>query len=186
MGDRWTGMTARVQELIDRQDIMDCLLRYTRGADRLDVDLIRSAFHEDGLDCHGKVTGTREDFLAWWLPGQEDRDATQHYLMNHTCELDGDTAHAETYFLAVVKRKDRDDAAIFGGRYVDRLERRDGAWRIAVRVVEHEWNVVGDASGMAAAMEGRHRGARDRSDPSYERPLQPRQPPAVAAAGGAA
>src|SRR5947209_18592281 len=28
----------RVQQLIDRQDILDCLMRYSRGVDRFDVD----------------------------------------------------------------------------------------------------------------------------------------------------
>ena len=28
----------------------------------------------------------------------------------------------------------------FGGRYVDRFERRDGTWKIAHRAVVHEWD----------------------------------------------
>jgi len=32
-----------VQELKDRQDIRDCLVRYCRGMDRFDRDIIRSA-----------------------------------------------------------------------------------------------------------------------------------------------
>ena len=30
----------------------------------------------------------------------------------------------------------------FGGRYIDRFERRDGEWKIADRVVVHEWDQV--------------------------------------------
>ena len=30
----------------------------------------------------------------------------------------------------------------FGGRYVDRFERRDGEWRIAHRNLVHEWDKV--------------------------------------------
>ena len=30
----------------------------------------------------------------------------------------------------------------FGGRYVDRFERRDGEWKIAHRTVVHEWDKV--------------------------------------------
>jgi len=175
-----SSLAETVRLLRDRQEIMDVLLRYTRGTDRLDVELIRSAFHEDGIDSHGKVTGTNEDFLAWWLPGQEQREATQHYLMNHTVDLDGDSAHAETYFMAFVKSHGEDELHVYGGRYVDRLERREGEWRIAVRVVAHEWNMVGDASAMQAEIAGRHRGVRSRADPSYERPLRPRDPPGTA------
>ena len=30
----------------------------------------------------------------------------------------------------------------FGGRYVDRFERRSGDWKIAHRIVVHEWDKV--------------------------------------------
>ena len=34
----------------DREAITDCLYRYTRGIDRLDRDLVRSAYHDDAVD----------------------------------------------------------------------------------------------------------------------------------------
>lgn len=164
----------RLRALLDRQEIFDCLLRYTRGLDRLDEELVRSAFHADGVDCHGPVSGSSEQFLEWWLPLQGSREATQHFITNHTVELDGDVAHAETYYVAVVKQTASDDAELFAGRYVDRLERRDGEWKIAVRVVLPTWGATLDASQMKKVFERKHTGSRDRSDPSYERPLQPR------------
>ena len=44
-----------VQELIDRQRIYECLLRYTRGMDRLDRELVLSAYHDDAVEDHGPV-----------------------------------------------------------------------------------------------------------------------------------
>lgn len=164
----------------DRREILDCLTRYARGIDRLDVPLVLSAFHDDAIDCHGEFTGSPAEFVAWWLPRQARRDVVQHYLMNHSAEFDGAVAHTETYFVAVLKQAGEQRASVNGGRYVDRFERRAGVWRIAVRVVARDWALEGDASGMALAMRGLHRGHRgDGRDVSYERPLQPRRPPSL-------
>ena len=59
------GATAVLRELLDRQEIHDCLMRYSRGVDRLDPDLIRSAYHDDAIDDHGMFVGTRDEFVDW-------------------------------------------------------------------------------------------------------------------------
>lgn len=58
----------------------------------------------------------------------------------------------------------------YGGRYIDRLERRGGEWRIAKRQVMMDWNdnkVSGEIldQGMFATL--RPRGSRDCSDPVF-------------------
>jgi hypothetical protein len=164
----------KLQLLLDRQEILDCLLRYTRGVDRADPDLIRSAFHPDAMHCQGPVSGNANDFLEWWLPSQESREVTQHFLTNHTAEVDGDVAHAESYFIGAVRPFGVDRTQLVGGRYADRLERRGGVWRIAVRVVLADWAAPVDSSGMEAIFAVMHTGSRDASDPTYERPLEPR------------
>ena len=37
----------QLQQLLDREAIRDCLMRYRRGVDRFDRELILSAFHTD-------------------------------------------------------------------------------------------------------------------------------------------
>lgn len=167
-----TADTAAVRLLLDRQAIWDCLLRYARGADRLDPDLIRSAFWPDAHDSHGAMSGSPEEFLATWLPTQAVREAGQHLLANHTVEIEGDTAHAETYFLSSMKDVDSDVLRLVAGRYVDRFEKRAGDWRIADRVVVLDWQCQADASGMERTLAGRVRGLRTHDDPSY-RLLEP-------------
>lgn len=39
-----------VDDLLDKQAIGEVVLRYCRGIDRLDLDLVRSAYHCDGVD----------------------------------------------------------------------------------------------------------------------------------------
>ena len=77
---------------------------------------------------------------------------------------------AETYWLVALRLKAREEIVFGGGRYVDRFERRNGEWRIAVRNVVSEWTTTlesGDLMGEPYA-----EGIRDRTDTSYQRPLQ--------------
>ncbi len=94
--------------------------------------------------------------------------------MNHSCDIDGDVAHTETYYLFVGRNRDETNW-LAGGRYIDRLERRLGAWKIALRTNAIEW------SGMAPTLpipfadvpDIHLNGApsRNADDPSYRRPL---------------
>jgi hypothetical protein len=160
-----------VARLLDRQEILECLQRYARGLDRLDEPLIRSAFHPDAIDQHGPVNGSVDDFLAYWLPMQAEREVSQHHMTNHSVEIEGDTAHAETYFLYFGKHFGDPVMRVSGGRYVDRFERRDGSWRIAFRVVISEWQMHADGEPTELLRRQLARGRRDAGDPSYQRPL---------------
>ncbi len=182
-------MEQMVQELWDRDQILQCLHRYARGVDRFDRDLILSAFHPDALDEHGKFVGTPEEFCDWALDMHQNAQLShQHCLLNHTCDLDGDTAHAETYFMFTAMNRKGKPLTIGGGRYIDRLEKRDGAWRIAARVTLRDWSnldSIPDPSDLSTMTSTAHllnaaerafmnagRGpSRDQNDPSYERPL---------------
>jgi hypothetical protein len=138
-----TDLGSRLQDLVDRADILDVLHRYTRGMDRHDRALARSAYHDDAVDVHGSQAFAVEDFLDWAFAYHAEQLHHQHYLMNPTIEVDGDTAHAETYYSFVGRHADRDvPLTMAGGRYVDRLERRGGHWGIVRRVCTAEWRTV--------------------------------------------
>lgn len=65
-------------------------------------------------------------------------------------------------------------ARVISGRYIDRLEKRDGEWKIAVRRSTAELMFTVDASGSLSELfkdQGYSRGTRDRRDLSYLRPL---------------
>jgi hypothetical protein len=161
----------RLRAVEDRHAITDCLHGYTRGVDRLDMDAFFSAYHPDAEDHRGTWTGSAQGFLDWWLPDQPKREVAEHYLTNIQIEIDGDEAHTESYFMSIVKLYDDDELRQVGGRYVDRLERRDGKWGIVARVVVPEWTVTVDASEMKLPNSNFPLPRRDRSDISYQRPL---------------
>ena len=190
MTDSEQTLAAKVNELWDREAIRQCVHRYARGVDRFDRELILSAFHPDCLDEHGKFVGLPEEFVEWALNQHGKAHLShQHCLFNHTCELDGETAHAETYFLFVSMNRAGKPVTLGGGRYVDRFEKRKGEWRIAARVTLRDWSMmdeipdIGDLSSFTSTRaslsaaerafmnEGRA-AARDRTDPSYDRPLK--------------
>ena len=75
--------------------------------------------------------------------------------------------------------RDGKTTMLMGGRYLDRLERRDGAWGIALRRCTIEWALTGDGSLLrSGAFEGFLKGRWDGSDLSYTRPLQVDSEPA--------
>ncbi len=179
--DATTPNDTRLQALLDRTEILDCLARYARGMDRLDRELARSAYHDDAVDDHVGFVGGVDDFLDWSFAYHGTQVRHQHYITNHSIDPDGDMAHVESYYLLV--GTDRDEAApltISGGRYVDRFERRDGRWGIAARMCIVEWrtelpNIFTGAAVELSTVVGSI--ARDRSDSSYQRPLRLRRGP---------
>jgi hypothetical protein len=169
------GLIARMQQLADRADILNCMHRYARGMDRRDRELLHSAYHHDAIDEHVGFVGPVDDFIDWAFAYHSTQTRYQHYLMNHSVDIDGDQAHAETYYLFVgTDREPTNHLTINGGRYVDRLERRDGRWGIVARVCMVEWHSESTTLITAEAMEflaGILTVAHDRTDTSYERPL---------------
>lgn len=175
MDDR--DVRAAVLAILDRQAILDCLLRYARGLDRRDAELLRSVFHPDATDHHGigkEYHPAAEALLEDWKGRDDERAFSQHVLLNSSIDLDGDLAHVETYFqllfdLAPLEVGGPPRLRLSGGRYVDRFERRDRQWRIARRVVVSEYTGVMDRIDLPY-----HRvwADRDATDPSYARPLE--------------
>lgn len=131
-------LMSRLQEVADRDEIRQTLMRYCRGVDRADEDLINSAFHPGAIDDHGTPRPATE--LARGVATGPQRQL-MHFTGNVLIELDGDTAFAESYFISFSPH-DEDgltSTRTRAGRYLDRFERRDGAWKITYRRVVDEW-----------------------------------------------
>jgi hypothetical protein len=130
------------EELADREAIRDCLYRYARGVDRCDEEMLRSAYWPDAVDDHLEFSGTREEFIAYALPGLRRMDGRQHIIANSLIRLDGARADAESYFYGFQRVRGPDGEPrdyVGAGRYLDRFERREDEWRIAGRIVVVDW-----------------------------------------------
>lgn len=133
----------RLTRFMAQQEVRDVVLRYCRGIDRMDWDLVRSCYHPDATDDHGDFRGNVDEFIAYIQQGLPRFDRTQHFVGNILVEIDGDRARAETYLVAyhrllASRTKPLRDYTV-GLRYIDDFERRDGEWRISARVCAFDW-----------------------------------------------
>lgn len=172
-----SDITPELRTLLDRQAILDCIHRYCRGVDRFDRQLVRSVYHDDAIDDHGAYCGPIEGFIDWAFGfHSQAHTSTFHSVFNHSCELNGDVAHTETYYQFVANNREGPVSLHFG-RYVDRFERRNGRWAIAARVCTIEcaglMNPDPTPKEFLAIMKNCTT-SRDREDVSYQRPLKTR------------
>ena len=173
------GEIAALRRLLDRTAITECVHRYARGLDRRDAELVASAYHASAVEDHGQYVGELNGLVEYLMDVHAPFSGYQRHVTTQNVDIDGDDAHAESYFLSVIRIDGTEKLRLTGGRYVDRLERRDSEWRIAERIVVIEWYGAMPGGGIDSAMQVSPR--LDRDDVSYVRPLHvtrnPRQPP---------
>jgi hypothetical protein len=170
-----------VQYLKDRQAILDCIARHARGHDRHDIELLTSAYHPDGTDEHGHAINPGPKYGEWAnaIHGAGSQLHT-HNITTHICEINGDLAHCESYVIVLLLDKNGTTARMISGRYIDRLEKREGQWKIALRRSTVDVLLAGDASVLkhpAFTAQGYTKGLWDKRDVSYQRPLSLDQTP---------
>jgi hypothetical protein len=167
-----TSVTQIIAELADREAIRECLYRYARGVDRLDADMLRSAYWPDAVDTHLGFKGNAEEFIAWAFPIMRGMDQTLHMIGNVLITLHGTRADAESYFYGYhrVLLEGQKVDVVGSGRYLDRFERRGDEWRIAERLVMTDWfRQYPDSADWNAGLLGQRIdiGKRCPDDPSY-------------------
>jgi hypothetical protein len=172
-----TDRDPEVQALLDKQAVREVVLRYCRGIDRHDRDLVRDCYWPEATDEHGSFTGSRDEYVAWIFDRVLPRyRMTYHFVGNVLIELDAAAPHrarSESYGISW-HRVDSDKPEHnlqTAFRYVDDFERRtDDArseWRIARRICTLEWCRVNDPAQWWEAPPSHRRGVRDRTDPVY-------------------
>lgn len=182
----------------DKIAIQDALLRYCRGLDRKDLDMAKSAFHDDAQVVHGFFSGSGHDWVSYVIasppvdrigigdadPAMDVAESQQHHITNQLIELDGDVAYSEAYFIeyTMSRRDARRFLTTVGGRYAERYERRQGQWRIAERKAVRDWDSVTPIDTRFPGWEKSPQGTRDHSDPSYWSGRAGIVPPAVESA----
>ncbi|MBH79196.1 MAG: linA-like protein [Gammaproteobacteria bacterium] len=163
-------MSDVTQEMQDRYEIEQVLRRYCRGVDRGDAELIRSVYHADGTDDHGGFKGLGVEFADRVVEAMAGRvEATMHNLHQINIFPNGDAARVETYFTAYHRLIQEGTTVLetFGGRYVDRFEKRLGQWKIADRVVVYDWSEIKDVP-REYPNENFNQGKRSKDDLSYQ------------------
>lgn len=172
---RLAELERKVQYVTDRQAILDCIARNARGCDRHDADLLAGSYQANGTDEHGYAVNPGPRYPEYANKVHAAGSAQNlHNITTHTCDIDGDVAHCESYVIGLFLNTDGKTGRLIAGRYIDRLERNHGEWRIALRRSTVEVLLTGDASILSMPVFtnlGYLRGMRDKRDVSYQRPL---------------
>jgi hypothetical protein len=160
--DPAAGTSEPLDELLAVDAIRDCVFRYARGIDRLDRDLLASAF--SGPD-------DQQEFMDCVFARGQARSTQSHYITNLRVSVDGASGGAEAYFLSV-HRDTGMQVDLIGGRYVLEVIQESGDWRIAKRTTLGEWHAVGDGQYLDAFQQATgNKSWRSREDASYHPPV---------------
>lgn len=164
---------AKLQSLLDKQDITELIHCYCNAADRHDHEKMRQLYHEDALDDHGAFfKGLAMEFIEKLPDIQSPMMILHHNITTVNISLDGDYGEGEVYILAFhqVQTDDQPLDLIIGGRYFDRYEKRDGVWKFSHRAVVADWATLNNPSTVCLdhpMIKGSHIGRPGPEDPSY-------------------
>jgi ketosteroid isomerase-like protein len=132
------NIESKLVEVVDRDEIRDLMLRYARGVNRQDWELVLSCYHHDAVENHLPFwgPGSPQGFVDWMQAEFKAYQQVQTFVGNQLIEVYGDLAWGEAYGMNV-HRKVEPDGRVFHltgfARYNIRYERRAGHWRFAER-----------------------------------------------------
>lgn len=132
-------MTLSLQEVSDRIEIGDLLVRYTRAIDDKDWVLLDSVFTPDAAidyTTSGGIKGRYPEVREWLGKALAAFPITIHAITNSTIELDGDRAKGRTLVnnpMVIPQKGGGQTQFTVWAWYVDELVRTPAGWRIAKR-----------------------------------------------------
>lgn len=134
---------SRLEQLLDKDAIRDCIHRYCRGIDRADDAALVSSYWPDAHDSHGAYSGSAIGFIdvvrKVWSTGPRNIHNVGNILIDF---LPNRQAAVETYFQALQRGTGPDNIerqVLLAGRYCDLFEKRDDEWRVLKRTVVYDW-----------------------------------------------
>ncbi|HET6811413.1 MAG TPA: nuclear transport factor 2 family protein [Acidimicrobiales bacterium] len=134
-----------LQEISDRLEIQDLLVRYSHAVDSRDWDAFERVFTEDAVIDYTEMGGPRggvKETRAFLESAMPMFSSFQHMIANTVLELDGDTARARTicHNPMVLDRGEGQTHVFFCGLwYRDVLVRTPQGWRIKDRYEERAY-----------------------------------------------
>lgn len=135
-------MTNPLEELLDRQAIVDLTIAYGWILDHGPRERLREVFTEDAVAVYGGVEHRGVDEIISRVDEALGRlTISQHIVSNQQVEVDGDTATARCYVHAqhTLRGTEGGDNFVMAGRYEDDVIRTGDGWRIGRRVLTIDW-----------------------------------------------
>ena len=138
-------MALDLQNISDRIEIEELLVRYSRAIDYRNFEELEGIFTEDAeFDAGGLGKPVGPAAIRAMIEGTlTGLDATQHLVAKSLIEIDGDTAEVRTYLFSQHIRKDAPgvDYYMLGAEYCDRARRTPEGWRLTYRRLDRMWTV---------------------------------------------
>jgi len=129
--------------IADEHALLHLAELYARAVDRRDADALVSLFTEDGIiERPGSVWQGHEKLRGIIARLNTLYASTFHTVRNQTTVIDGTTAQAETYSVAmhILNSAEGDRKRMdMGIRYQDSFVRQDGVWLFAKRELIVDW-----------------------------------------------
>ena len=148
-----------LQHVIEREAIRELLMRYFRGIDSADRDEVRRCFTDDvraaydGRTFVDGIDALMSSFLAFKNKASGQWIATTHFMGNLSyLRLEDDCAETEAYAIAflVTPGTPASMVAMRSLRYLDRMRKSEGRWRIRDRIHTLDWSCEVPATYAAA------------------------------------
>ncbi len=162
-----------LQEMIDEFQLRKLVHAYCRAVDRGDLAQLKNLYHQDAVDAHGGFSaGTADHFLNQLNAARPYIRSMQHNITTVNFAISGRAAEGEVYTISIhtLAGSGRDLDVVVGGRYLDKYEKRDGAWKIIERTIVTDWAHVNDPSSVDLShpiTRDTLKGTPDANDPSY-------------------
>jgi hypothetical protein len=124
------------EALWDHAACLNVLMRYGRAIDWLDLAALERVFWPDATIDLGYFKGSGADAPGFLVPHAASMRRRCHITTNTVLDVAGDNASADSCALTFSLVAGADGACSahrFTGRYLDRLSRRAGEWRLAAR-----------------------------------------------------
>ncbi|MBB5918845.1 hypothetical protein BJY24_007757 [Nocardia transvalensis] len=142
-----------LQEISDRLEIQDLMVRYSHAVDTRQWELLDEVFTADAVIDYSAMGGSQgglaetKQFLEQVMPNFL---AFQHLISNSSITVNGDTATGRTMCHNPMLVADQDGTQrmmLCGLWYLDTFERVEGAWRIKRREEEKSYMFVAPSVG---------------------------------------
>jgi hypothetical protein len=133
-----------LQALLDKQAISEVIARYSRTLDWLDDEGQASCYWPDAAIDYEFFKGTAAEFVPVVMQIERSSQRRWHFLGGLQIKLHStSSASAEAYGIATGVREAEGvwTGNMFGGRYLDEFEKRDGEWRISKRNYIMDWSM---------------------------------------------
>lgn len=137
-----TDMHARLDRLLDREEINQVLIRSCRGLDEHDLPLFLDQFDEAFSYSYNDFVVTSREKLGKviqknWQEVTKTTHLAGNVLINFVPQADGteDRAEVTSDCLALTVRN-TGEMGLVTAAYTDRLVKRNGTWRLAERVIK--------------------------------------------------